>query len=184
MNRTMNVIWIIILIIMGIIFNSVLDERDKTIEKMVNDLDNTGHLLTIQIKENQLVYNELVEMISQNAKLNNLDESDPRVLIKMACEIYDLDYTLVVSIARLETANFTSDIYLENNNVGGMRGEDGWAVYSSLIEGVNEYIINLKDNYINQGLTTPESIQPKYCPTKDGKINWAKQVRIIMLEEM
>ena len=150
---------------------------------MAEDLNNTGHLLTIQTKENQLLYLELVDIIEQNNKINNLDKTDPKVLIKMACDRYDLDYRLAISIARLETANFTSDIYVQNNNVGGMRVREGqWNSYNSLIQGVNDFVICLKDNYINQGLTTPELIQPKYCPTSDGE-HWLEQVKIIMKEE-
>lgn len=183
MSRLMNIIWILILIIMGIVFGNTISQKDATINKMAEDLNNTGHLLTIQIKENQLVYNELIDTIDKNNRLNNIDETDPRALIKLACEKYDLDYRLAISIARLETANFTSDIYKENNNVGGMRVREGqWNRYNSLIQGVNAFVICLKDEYINQGLNTPELMQPKYCPTGDGE-HWLEQVKIIMKEE-
>lgn len=182
--RKIDTIWLFLLVIMTTIGVIFITEKTEQVAKMTQDLNDTGHLLTQQIKENQLLYLELNDMIERNNKLNNLDKSDPKALIKMACEIYDLDYTLAISIARLETANFTSDIYVQNNNVGGMRGLDGqWNSYKTLIEGVNEYVICLKDNYINQGLTTPELIQPKYCPTNDGGKNWLKQVKIIMKEE-
>ena len=183
--RKIDIAWLILFVFIAFISIYCMGEKTSEMNKMIKDLNDTGHLLTIQIKENQLLYLELNDMIEQNNKLNNLDKSDPKTLIKMACEIYDLDYTLAISIARLETANFTSDIYVQNNNVGGMRTPDGqWNSYKTLIEGVNEYVICLKDNYINQGLTTPELIQPKYCPTNDGGSNWLEQVKIIMKEEV
>lgn len=182
--RKIDTIWLFLLVIMTTIGVVFITEKTEQVAKMTQDLNDTGHLLTQQIKENQLLYLELNDMIERNNKLNNLDKSDPKTLIKMACEIYDLDYTLAISIARLETANFTSDIYVQNNNVGGMRYENDWIYYNSLMEGVNAFVINLKDNYINQGLTTPELIQPKYCPTNDGGSNWLEQVKIIMKEEI
>ena len=37
-------------------------------------------------------------------------------------------------------------------------------VYNSLDEGIEKFLINLKNNYFDIGLTTLEKIQPKYCP--------------------
>ena len=183
--RKIDIAWLILLVFIAFISIYCMDEKTNEMNKMIEDLNNTGHLLTAQIKENQLLYLELVDMIEQNNKMNNLDKTDPKVLIKIACDRYDLNYALAVSIARLETSNFTSDLFLQNNNVGGMRDLDGqWSSYKTLIEGVNRYVMCLKDNYVNQGLTTPELIQPKYCPTEEGGDNWLEQVKIIMKEEM
>jgi hypothetical protein len=102
--------------------------------------------------------------------------------MKIVCDEHGVDYVLAVSIARAETGNFTSKLFLENNNVGGLRGSQGWLEYDTLAEGINEYVSILKKNYIDKGLDTPEKIQPKYCPGDDGQ-HWIQMVRTIMKEE-
>ena len=71
-------------------------------------------------------------------------------------------------------------MYKQNNNVGGMRNGSGWIHYNSILSGVNAYILCLKENYYDVGLTTPEAMQSKYCPDNSG---WASKVRALMAEE-
>lgn len=69
-----------------------------------------------------------------------------------------------VAISKWETGNWTSVAYNQKNNIGGMMCRSGLISYNSLEEGINEFVINLKRNYFDIGLTTLELIQPKYCP--------------------
>ena len=107
------------------------------------------------------------------------DDLTTEQMFRLAAKTYGVDYSMLYAIARLETGNFTSGLYLENNNPGGMRTSDGWLSYDSKLEGIMEMARLLKINYIDYGLTTPELIGPKYCPNSD---TWATKVRALMSE--
>lgn len=86
-----------------------------------------------------------------------------------ACKIqkkaveYNIDWKIAVAISRWETGNFTSNLYKNKNNVGGLYCK-GFLSYNSLDEGIEAFVRNLKRNYFDMGLNTLEKIQPKYCP--------------------
>lgn len=83
-------------------------------------------------------------------------------------EKYGLDPNLLASIMALETGWGTSSAIKNYNNPGGMMDpSSNWMKlthYSSLEAGIEAVAKNLKNNYINQGLTTISSIGAKYCP--------------------
>ena len=71
-----------------------------------------------------------------------------------------------------------SSLVRECNNVGGQKGGPScgggsYKAYSTLDEGIMGYLDNLYRNYYAYGLTTPESIGPKYAasPTWATKVN-------------
>ena len=75
------------------------------------------------------------------------------------------EQTLIsIAISRWETGNYTSKAFKEKNNVGGMMCTSGLIHYNSLDEGIEKFLINLKNNYFEIGLDTIEKIQKKYCP--------------------
>ena len=62
-------------------------------------------------------------------------------------------------------------------NVGGMKGSPGcnggsYKAFNSLSEGIKAYLDNLYYNYYSIGLTTPETMGPKYA----ASTTWASQV--------
>lgn len=69
-----------------------------------------------------------------------------------------------IAISKWETGNYTSNAFKNKNNVGGMMCSNGLITYSSLDEGIEKFLTNLKKNYFDIGLNTLEKIQPKYCP--------------------
>ena len=69
-----------------------------------------------------------------------------------------------VSISAWETGRWTSSAYHNKNNVGGMMCNSGLITYNSLDEGIEAFLINLKNNYFDVGLDTFDKIQKKYCP--------------------
>lgn len=77
---------------------------------------------------------------------------------------YDVDPALVVAICMSETGRGTSTAVTKRNNPGGLMGNGGGFSFDTLEEGIEAMIENLSRNYIKMGLTTPETIQPKYCP--------------------
>ena len=76
---------------------------------------------------------------------------------------YGIDWRIAVAISRWETGNYTSNLYKNKNNVGGLYCK-GFLEYKSLDEGIEAFISNLKRNYFDMGLDTIEEIQKKYCP--------------------
>lgn len=67
-----------------------------------------------------------------------------------------------------------SRLVRECNNVGGQKGSGcgNYSYFNSLDEGIMAFIENLSINYVSQGLTTPEQINPKYAEDQ----NWSKNV--------
>ena len=67
-----------------------------------------------------------------------------------------------------------SRLVRECNNVGGQKGNGcgSYSYFNSLDDGIMAFIDNLKKNYINYGLITPEQINPKYAEDP----NWSKSV--------
>ena len=76
-----------------------------------------------------------------------------------------------------------STLLKQCNNVGGMKGSPGcnggaYKSFATLEEGISAYMNNLYNNYFSMGLTTPETIGPKYAASP----TWASQVTAYMNE--
>ena len=73
---------------------------------------------------------------------------------------------LVVAISKHETGNWTSSLYKENNNFGGIYNskEKKFYSYESNEKGLQAFVNLLKNNYFGKGLNTIEEIGAKYCP--------------------
>ena len=121
---------------------------------------------------------ELVNSINYSASLQGNYKDLPIVeQFKLAGQVYDTDYRMIYAIACHETGNFTSNLFLNKNNPGGIKGGDGWMSFPSRLEGIMEMTRMIKRNYINRGYDTLEKMEPIYCP--DGS-NWAEKVNSYM----
>lgn len=91
------------------------------------------------------------------------------------CAIYDsaLEYGLndeqakiAIAITKHETGTYTSSLFKNNNNIGGLYNSSAnkFYTYSSVEDGIDAYIRNLKNGYFDKGLNTIEKIQGKYAP--------------------
>lgn len=91
------------------------------------------------------------------------------------CAIYDsaLEYGLndeqakiAIAISKHETGTYTSAIFKNNNNIGGLYNSSAscFYKYDSVEDGIDAYIRNLKNGYFDKGLNTIEKIQAKYAP--------------------
>lgn len=114
----------------------------------------------------------IVNIDYQPFKINTYDD-----MIEYWCMVYDVDCNLATAIARLETGHYTSEVFTECNNFGGMTGSKGFMKFRNSMEGCEVFVEMLKYGYIDQGLDTPEKIQPKYCPVNP---QWSKLVRRLM----
>ena len=93
---------------------------------------------------------------------------------------YDIDYRLLVAIAQQES-NLGKKIPPGSYNAWGWgihsRGTLGFSGWEEAIETVAR---GLREDYLNQGLTTPEEIMSKYTPLSNG--SWAAGVNQFMAE--
>ena len=87
-----------------------------------------------------------------------------------------VDPYMATAIMLHETGCTWGCSYLVNscNNVGGQKGSGcgSYSYFETLDDGIMAFINNLKYNYIDYGLTTPESINPKYAEDS----NWSNNV--------
>jgi hypothetical protein len=85
-----------------------------------------------------------------------------------AGEKYGVDPALLMAIAQHETGRGSSEAVRDKNNPGGMMDpETDWSEikkFASLDEGIDAMARNLKEKYVDQGLTTIKQIQAKYAP--------------------
>lgn len=109
--------------------------------------------------------------------------------IKEVAEKYGIDYKLAIAIAKWETGNYTSNAFVNKNNVGGLMRWDGTKSvlqsFNSVGAGIEAFVSNLKLNYYDLGLDTVEEIQKKYAPVgvandpNNLNSNWVNGVKNI-----
>lgn len=105
---------------------------------------------------------ESLEKIEELSNECTLDEVSCK--IKKVAQDYGVDWRLAIAISMHETGKYTSVAFNDNNNVGGNFRNGSLMVFENLDKGIDFFISNLKDNYIDIGLDTIELIQPKYAP--------------------
>lgn len=105
---------------------------------------------------------ESLEKIEELSNECTLDEVSCK--IKKVAQDYGADWRLAVAISKHETGVYTSVAFKEKNNVGGNFKNGNLMAFSSLDEGIEFFVNNLKTNYIDLGLDTIEEISAKYAP--------------------
>ena len=124
-----------------------------------------------------MTLNELAEKLNRSLKstLAGTGMSFAKYSVEMGIDPY-----LAVAIVLHETGcNYTCSTQVkECYNVGGMKGGPScngtsYKKFNSLDEGIYSFMYNLKTNYYDKGLTTPEQMNKKYAASKAwaGKIH-------------
>lgn len=140
----------------------------------------------IEEEKKKIVYDGMtLEELSNklNRTLNSTLSGKGETYAKLSLE-YGVDPYLAVAISMHETGCKwnCSRLVKSCNNVGGMKGSPGcgsaYASFSTLDEGIRAFISNISRNYTSKGLTTPESMGPKYA----GSSTWSSQVRSYLNE--
>lgn len=150
---------------------------DITIQPMVPQvvIKGTKKVVTNVVKD-PIVYDGLT-MAQLSAKLNkNLKSTlsgKGEIYAKYSIQ-YGVDPYLAVAISLHETGcnSNCSNLVKTKHNVGGMMGNNGALSFATLDEGIEKFIKNLKTNYVDYGLKTPEQMNPKYAASK----TWATKV--------
>lgn len=135
------------------VLSSSMVEQIETLENEIN------------IQNNQLTQkdNEIARL-NVIAKLNDIEKKIYNVAINS--ELTHEQAILVVAISKHETGNWTSNLYKNNNNFGGIYNskEQKFYSYESNDKGLQAFVNLLKNNYFAKGLDTIEEIGAKYCP--------------------
>ena len=147
---------------------------ENTVKMEIKDKPQVCGLSTIQCDN----YTEEIETISKNVNKITLQ-------IKKISEDYNIDWKLAVAIAKHETGNYTSYLFLNKNNIGGNYVDGEFKKFETLEDGIDYFISNLKRVYIDKGLDTPKKIQPIYAPLNvendpnNLNSNWTSNVEAI-----
>ncbi len=111
-------------------------------------------------------------IISQYLKRHNSPMTPYADFIFDMAEKYDLDYRLMVAIAQCES-NLCKKAPQESYNCWGF--ENGSTKFLSWEQAIEQVAKTLRENYLDQGLVTPEQIMAKYAPPSVEKGGpWAK----------
>ena len=173
-KKEINKVWVKVkkvLIIFGIGFMCGLIYSNLFIgSNLIAKAETSENKKVIQIDQEE----EKSLKTQKNAELESLEKieelSNECTLDEVSCKIkkvaqdYGVDWRLAVAISMHETGKYTSVAFNELNNVGGNFRNGSLMVFEDLDKGIDFFISNLKNNYIDIGLDTIELIQPKYCP--------------------
>lgn len=170
-------------------FNLMIGENNQKKEKEVlpSSVKQSSITTNIVSSNTPAISEEQKETAEPKQPQCSLDSTS--CLIKDIALQYGIDWKIAVAISKWETGHYTSFAFKEYNNVGGMMYWDGskqkmrLIQYSSLEVGIDRFISNLKNEYINKGLTDIYSIQKKYAPIGDNddgtNSHWARGVSSI-----
>ena len=107
---------------------------------------------------------------------NKYDQKLYELCVKHDIEKYE---KLVIAISRLETSHYSSEVFRNNNNFGGMFYIDHYMSFNSKEEGAEKFVKMLKVGYIDKGLNNASKMQSKYCP---GNTEWSTIVNKLINE--
>ena len=149
----------------GITIYSICNPRQVVVYKdKIVEIDKELGQTIIETQAKEQPQGEILEYIEPVNKCE---------LSEIECKIYDKAIEvglskdqayILLAISKHETGRWTSNAFVNKNNLGGIMGRDGLRVYDTLDEGIEAFANLLKRRYFEQGLDTIEKIQPVYCP--------------------
>ena len=153
------------------------EENVETSEESTETNDeNNSNQVTEEIVYDGLTRQELIDKLNRN--LNSTLSGTGEIFADKALNL-GIDPYLAVAIVLHETGCSwdCSDLVKYCYNVGGQKGSPGcgngsYMAFSSLDEGIDSFMNNLYNNYYAYGLTTPETINPKYA----ASTTWASSI--------
>lgn len=169
-----------------IAITAVIDNTNKHMSELKQEMDVMYAELTAICTEYDILkeeYDLLGDELEAQLAINHtwsIDNTDIKQLIYSAATVYDVDPIMCIAIARLESGNFTSELFLSNYNLGGIKKANGdYVKYKNIYDGINSFV-HLIATYKARGMDTPEKMQSTYCPPNK---KWDEQIRAIMSEE-
>mgnify|MGYP001289392832 CR=1 FL=1 len=144
----------------------------------------------IKKEEPVIVYDNLT-MEELSAKLNRIMFSSltgKGELFAKTCLEKGVDPYIALAIVFQETGCYygkCSSMVVHCNNIGGMKGGQArcmggsYAFYSTIDEGINNFISNLSNMYFSRGLNTPELINTRYAQDKGWSYKVNNYINVI-----
>lgn len=138
--------------------------QPKTIENVKAQVEETTQ---------EVISTESKEEVAENTTTETQQTSSRTFDNQVATDIYNKalevgateeQALIMVSISQHETGSWTSELFENSNNFGGICNSKGFNKYDSYESGLNAFVNLLKNNYFDKGLTTIEQIGNKYCP--------------------
>ena len=154
--------------------------------KSIKDIDEFMSVAKTKINRKIVYENMTIEELGQKIEksLNSNLTGKGLVFAKYSIQ-YNVDPYMAVAISLHETGCKwnCSTLVKRCNNIGGQKGNPAcmgsYQGFSTLDEGIESFFKNLKQNYIDYGLTTPEAINPKYAENKEWHVNIRKYMNAI-----
>ncbi len=168
--------------ITGFVVYATEEEKNKLVVEVERNFDVDRESLVIEeviveeIVWDGLTRQQLIDKI--NLSLNSTISGKGSVIVDQ-CLSLGVDPYLATAIILHETGCKwnCSTLVTACNNVGGQKGgptcgSGSYKYYETLDEGINGVIANIYNNYYVYGLTTPETIGPKYA----ASTVWAEKI--------
>ena len=149
----------------GLIYSNLFIHSDLIVKAEISESKKVIQIDQEEEKTLKSQKNAELESLKKVEELSNectLDEVSCK--IKKVAQNYGVDWRLAIAISMHETGKYTSIAFNELNNVGGNFRNGSLMVFEDLDKGIDFFVSNLKNNYIDMGLDTIELIQTKYCP--------------------
>lgn len=182
---------ILLLVIGGITLKNTISSNNQKLFEENTDVAYTPFKSTVVLEylqkeaENKIVYDGLTmdELIAKLDRSLKGKVAGTGEKFATRCLELGLDPYMAVAIVLHETGcNGTCSKLVEAcNNVGGMKGRPGcnggsYRAFDTLDQGIDAFLNNLYNNYIAQGLVTPEQIGVKYA----ASTTWASKIHYYM----
>jgi hypothetical protein len=105
------------------------------------------------------------EQQNTNVKACNLSEIECFILDSAISQGLEKEQAYkILAISKHETGNWTSKIFIERHNFGGIIRNGKFESYENNEQGIKDMIHVLRDYYFARGKNTLEDIQKSYCP--------------------
>ena len=153
-------------------------EKVQEIENIdnIDEYNKNDNVIPRVVVYEGMTLNELSEKL--NRSLNSTISGKGELIASYSLE-RGVDPYLAMGVMLLETGcNWTcSGLVTKCNNVGGQKGSPScnggsYKKYDTLELGIKGYMDNIKKNYYDYGLTTPETMNKKYAADP----NWSVKV--------
>lgn len=179
----------------AIYYNSVLNEKETAyVNELYSASEYKGEVINLSLETEEVKETE-VEEVKEPERVVVYDDMTMEELTNKLDSVLSSDLSgkgyafanysielgvdpyLAVAIAMHETGCTwnCSSLMRSCNNVGGQKGEGcgEYKAYDTLDEGIYGFILNIKNNYVDFGLTTAETMNPKYAedPEWSAKVN-------------
>ena len=157
-------------VVFMVIILTMLYAYNNNLEKEL--ADEQKHVVELKKERDELL--EDVEELSMQVA-----NTAPATHYELAASIYGVDKYMLEAIERLETGNYTSNIFYSLNNTYGAQVNGEYLSYNSAEQSTFELARLLRFNYFEKGLDTLEEIGAVFCPSNP---EWASKVNEIYEE--